>query len=408
MEVLYEKCAGLDVHKDSVVACVRAGAGSGTRREQRRFGTTTSALMELSEWLSSHGCTHVVMEATGVYWRPVWHVLDGQFELVLANARHVRNVPGRKTDINDATWLADLLAHGLVRASFVPDAPTQQLRDLTRTRKQLTREVVQHTQRIQKALEDANIKLTSVLSDTLSQSGRRILDAVVAGESNPHVLAALASRRCKAEPEAIAQALRGKVTEHHRFLLKLHLEQVDALEAAIASIDARIEEHLRPFRAAVAQLTTIPGLSCTAAHVILAEVGLDMSRFPSSAHLVSWAGLCPRSDESAGKRRSTRIREGNPWLKTLLVQCAWSAARKKDSYLRAQFHRIKSRRGPKKAAVAVAASLLTIAYHLLRDGTQYTDLGPTYFDTRDRQRVAKRLLRRLADLGVDVEVKTAA
>ncbi len=408
MQVISERCAGLDVHKDSVVACVRIATGASVRREHRRFGTTTSALMELSDWLSSHRCTHVVMEATGIYWRPVWHVLEGHFELVLANARDVRNVPGRKTDINDATWLADLMAHGLIRGSFVPPQPVQQLRDLTRTRKQLSREVVQHTQRIQKALEDANVKLASVLSDTLGVSGRRIVEAIIAGGVEPNALAQLANPRVKATTAELAEALRGRVTDHHRFLLKLHLDQVDVLEAAIQQVERRIAEHMRPFQTAVEQLTTIPGISYTAAHVLLAEIGPDMSRFPTSAHLVSWAGLCPRSDESAGKRRSTRIREGNVWLKTLLVQTAWSAARKKNSYLRAQFHRIKSRRGGKKAAVAVAASILTAAYHMLKDGSAYNDLGATYFDNRDRTRVTKRLLRRLADLGVEVEVKGQA
>lgn len=408
MEIMYERCAGLDVHKDEVVAAVRVGSGPGLKREQRRFGTTTSALMELSTWLTDHGCTHVVMEATGVYWRPVWHVLEGQFELCLANARDVRNLPGRKTDMNDATWLSDLLAHGLVRGSFVPPTPVQELRDLTRTRKQLSREVVQHTQRIQKTLEDANVKLSSEISNTIGVSGRRILDALVAGEVDPQKLASLVHARVKAKPADLVEALRGKVTDHHRFMLKLHLDQIDALQAAIAQLDGRIEGHVAPFRDAAARLTTIPGISRVAANVILAEIGPDMSRFPTAAHLVSWAGLCPRADESAGKRRSTRIREGNAWLKTLLVQAAWSAARKKDSYLRAQFHRIKSRRGAKKAAVAVAATLLTIAYHLLRDGTDYRDLGPTYFDQKDRQRVTQRLLKRLSDLGVEVEVKHAA
>ncbi len=407
MEVLYERCAGLDVHKDSVVVCMRMGSGTSTRREHERFGTTTKALMALSDWLTERGCTHVVMESTGVYWKPVWHMLDGAFELTLANAMHVRNVPGRKTDMNDATWLADLLAHGLVRGSFVPDAPVQQLRDLTRTRKQLTREIAQHTQRIQKTLEDGNVKLTSVLTDTLGKSGRRILEAIAGGETDAVTLAALAHKQVKASPELIAEALKGRVTEHHRFLLRLHLQQIEALEAAVAKLEARIGEQCAPFQDAVVRLTSIPGISLTAAHVLLAEVGHDMSRFPSSAHLVSWAGLCPRSDESAGKRRSTRIRDGNGWLKALLVQSAWAASRKKDSYLRAQFHRLKARRGAKKAVVAVAASLLSIAFHLLRDGTLYKDLGPGHFDQRDRQRVTKRLLRRLADLGVEVEVKAA-
>jgi transposase len=405
MEVVHECCAGLDVHKDEVVACARVGSGSRVRREHGRFGTTTSGLMKLSAWLSEHGCTHVVMEATGVYWKPVWHVLEGSFELTLANARDVKNMPGRKSDTNDATWLADLHAHGLVRGGFVPPKASQEMRDLTRTRKQLTREIVRHTQRIQKTLEDANVKLSSVLSNTLGDSGRRILAALIDGETDPVKLAALASSRVKAKREDIIEALRGRVSEHHRFMLRLHLDQIAALEKSIERIDRRIEEMVRPFQAQVDLLTAIPGISLVAAYVILAEIGVDMSRFPSAAHLVSWAGLCPRMDESAGKRRSTRVREGNSWLKTLLVQIAWCAARTKNSYLRAQFHRIKSRRGPKKAAVAVAASILTIAYHVLRDGTVYQDLGATYFDERDKTRVTTRLLRRLSELGVDVEVR---
>jgi transposase len=319
----------------------------------------------------------------------------------------VRNVPGRKTDMNDATWLADLLAHGLVRGSFVPEAPVQRLRDLTRTRKQFVRQIAQHTHRIQKTLQDANVKLTSVLTDTLGKSGRRILKALVNGETNALTLAALAHKQVKASPEAIADARAGRVTDDHRFLLRLHLQQIDALEAAVAQLEDRIGEQCDPFQDAVVRLTSIPGISHTAAHVLIAEIGPDMSRFPSSAHLVSWAGLCPRSDESAGKRRSTRIRDGNAWLKPLLVQTAWAASRSKDSYLRAQFHRLKARRGAKKAIVAVAASLLTIAFHLLRDGTLYKDLGSNHFDQRDKNRVTKRLLKRLADLGVEVEVKAA-
>lgn len=408
MDILCERCAGLDVHKDEVVVCLRLGRGRDVRREHRRFATTTKALMELSDWLSEHGCTHVVMEATGVYWRPIWHILEGGFELVLANARDVRNVPGRKTDINDATWLADLLAHGLVRNSFVPPTPIQELRDLTRTRKQLTREVVQHTLRIQKVLEDANVKLSSVLSDTMGVSGRRILDAMVQGETDPRVLSALVDVRVKASRQEMTEALRGKVTQHHRFMLKLHLDQIDALTMAITQLDQRIDAQVAPFHVAVKQLTSIPGISRTAAHVILAEIGPDMSRFPTAAHLVSWAGLCPRMDESAGKRRNTRVRDGNVWLKTLLVQTAWCAMRKKDSYLRAQFLRIKSRRGPKKAAVAVAATLLTIIFYQLSRGTFYEDLGATYFDQRAKKRLASRLLKRLADLGVEVEAKQVA
>jgi transposase len=409
MEVLYGRCAGLDVHKDTVVACARiAEGGAETKREVRTFATTTRGLLELSDWMAQHGCTHVAMEATGVYWKPVWHVLEDSFELVLANAAHIRNVPGRKTDINDATWIADLLAHGLIRGSFVPPAAIQHVRDLTRTRKQLVREVAQHTQRIQKTLEDANIKLTGTISDVLGLTGRAILDALVAGESDPERLADLADRRIKAPRIKLVETLRGRVTEHHRFLLKLHLGQVDALRAAIAEVDEQLGKALGEATAMAKLLTTMPGVGELVAQVVVGEIGTDMGRFPSAAHLVSWAGLCPRSDESAGKRRNTRVRHGAPWLKTTLVQAAWSAAAKKNSYHRAQFQRLKARRGPKKAIVAVAASMLTAAYHMLRDGTAFHDLGPDHFDRQDRGKVAKRLTRRLEQLGYLVDLRPAA
>ena len=275
---------------------------------------------------------------------------------MLANAAHVKNVPGRKTDVNDAIWLAELLAHGLIRASFVPDAQTQEMRNLLRTRKQLVREQTSHVLRVQKTLEDANIKLDSVLTDLMGKSGRAMIEALIAGETNPAKLASLASRRVKASPEDLREALRGRVTKHHRFLLRLHLNQIDALDAAMATLDAQVEADLGPFRTAVEQIISIPGVKNLGAHVIVSEIGIDMSRFPSAAHLISWTGICPRNDESAGKRRSNRLRKGAPWLKTTLVQCAWAAVRKKDSYLQAQFYRIKARRGPKKAIMAVAAS----------------------------------------------------
>jgi transposase len=289
------------------------------------------------------------MEATGAYWKPVWHVLEGSFELVLVNAQQVRNVSGRKSDVNDATWLADPLAHGLVRGSFVPPAPIQEMRDLTRTRKQLAREIAQHTQRIQKTLEDANIKLSSVISNILGASGRSFLAALIAGESDPEKLAQLAHPRLQANRSAPVESLRGRVTPHHRFMLKLHLEQIDSLDRAVRELEARMGKALVPFRGQIEALKTIPGVSDVVAHVIAAEVGLDMARFPSASHLVSWAGRCPKLDEGAGKRRSTRVRKGAPWLKTTLVTAAWAAARRKTGYRRAQFLRIKSRRGAKKA-----------------------------------------------------------
>lgn len=409
MDVLYARCAGLDVHKESVVACARVIEPDGMiKRDVLSFGTTTKELLRLAEWLQERGCTHVAMEATGVYWKPVWHLLEDSFELVLANAAHIRNVPGRKTDVNDATWIADLLAHGLIRGSFVPPAAIQQVRDLTRTRKQLVREVSQHTLRIQKTLEDANIKLTGTISDVLGRTGRAMLDAIIAGQSDPERLAELADGRIHASRSKLVEALRGRVTDHHRFLLKLHLCQIDALRAAIEEVDTQLGKALGEATAMAKLLTTIPGVGDLVAQVIVGEIGTDMHRFPTSGHLISWAGLCPRSDESAGKRRSSRIRHGAPWLKTTLTQAAWAAIRRKDSYHRVQFLRIKARRGAKKAIIAVAASMLTAAYHMLRDGTVFQDLGANHFDRTDRTKTAMRLTRKLEQLGYSVELRSAA
>ena len=408
MEVLYLRCAGLDVHQKTVVACARTAAGTAVQQDVRTFGTATGELLALGDWLTAHGCTHVVMESTGVYWKPVWHVLEGQFALVLANAMQTRAVPGRKTDVNDAMWLADLLAHGLVRASFVPPAPIHELRDLTRTRKQLVREIAQHTLRVQKVLEDANLKLTSVLSDVLGVSGRAILAALIRGERDPERLADLLQGHLRARRADVVAALHGRVTPHHGFLLQLHLTQVDGLEAAVRGLEARLGEMLAPFHDAVERLLTIPGVGPTVARVLVAEIGVDMTRFPTSGNLISWAGLCPRSDESAGKRRSTRVRRGTPWLKTALVQAAWAGVRTKDTYLHAQFLRLKARRGSKKAILAVAASMLTAAYYMLRDGTTYVDLGAAHFDRRSQAQITRRLIRRLENFGLVVEVRPAA
>jgi transposase len=402
MDVLHPRCAGLDVHRDSVVACARLVRRGRVERHVETFGTTTAELERLSRWLSGFAITHVAMEATGVYWKPVWAVLAGAFALVLANAQHVKNVPGRKTDVNDATWLADLLAHGLIRASFVPPLTVQALRDLTRTRKQLTREKTAHVQRIDKLLQAANLKLGSVLADIVGVGGRAVLDALAAGESDPERLADHIRTRIRATRSEVVEALRGRLSAHQRLLLRLHLGQVDALDAAIAQIDAEVGERLEPFHDTIARLTTIPGVSALAASVIVAEIGFDMERFPTAAHLVSWAGLCPRQDESAGKRRSTRLRQGAPWLKTLLVQTAWCATRAKGTYLRALFGRLRARRGPRKAIVAVAASILTAIYWMLRRGVVYQDLGADHFERRDRTRIAARLAHKLEELGFDV------
>ena len=403
MQVLYPRCAGLDVHKDMVMARVRC-VSEPLHDETRSFDTTTSALLELGDWLIEHGVTHVAMEATGVYWKPIWHMLEERFELILANAQHIKNVPGRKTDVNDAGWIADLLAHGLIRSSFVPPAPIQELRDLTRTRKQLVREISQHSLRIQKTLEDANLKLGSVLSDVLGKSGRAILAALVEGETDPQKLADLAQGNARKKRSELVEALRGRVRPHHRELLRIHLNLIDALHQALADVDARVGKTLAPIKDSARLLTTLPGVSELTAQVMVAEIGVDMGRFATDAHLISWAGLCPRNDESAGKRRSTRVRKGAPWLKTALVTAAWSAVRVKGSYLQAQFLRLKARRGAKKAILAVAASMLTAAYHMLKNGVEYQDLGADHFSRRDRSKAIQRLVRRLNDLGCDVQL----
>jgi transposase len=408
MEVIHERCAGLDVHKETVVGCLRVRERGRVRREVRRWATTTAELLKLGDWLRQAGCTHVAMEATGVYWKPVWHMLEGEFELLLANPAHIRNVPGRKSDINDATWIADLLAHGLIRASLVPPRAIQELRDLTRTRKQLMREITQHKQRIQKVLEDANVKLASVVSDVFGESGRRMLKALCAGQTDPWQLAALRDGRLSASRETLAVALQGKVTAHHRFLLSQHLRMIEYLEQTIRDFEGQVEVVVAPFRAAVACLVTIPGISLTAAHVIIAEIGVDMSRFPTVAHMRSWAGLCPQLNESAGKIMSRRLRHGAPWLKTVLVQCAWAATRNKHNYLYAQFVRLRARRGPQKAIIAVAASILSIAYYCLRNQMQYRDLGALYFTRADEERTAQRLARRIKELGYEVQIRKAA
>jgi transposase len=419
MDILYERVAGLDVHKDTVVACVRIAADGKTKRECRTFAATTEQLVELRAWLEDCRCTHVAMEATGVYWTPVFRILgEGDFELIVANAAHIKNVPGRKTDMNDAMWIADLLACGLIKASFVPDEEVQELRALTRTRKQLVREQTRHVQRIEKTLAEANIKLGSVISDLMGASGRRMIQAMIDGVRQPRQLAELAGKQIKATPKELYDALHGRLTDHHRFLLALHLKQWDNIDGMIRKLDVEIAQRIArmeartagktPFRALIELLTTIPGVSTVAAPAILSEIGPNMSRFPTAGHLVAWAGLCPGQNESAGKRKSSRLRKGAPWLKTMLVQCAWAAKRTKDSYYRAQFFRLQSKRGPQKAICAVAASLLTAIYHILKDGTEHHDLGAAYFDRRPTEVKAHHLVARLKKLGFTVQLQPIA
>lgn len=404
MQVMYPRCAALDLGKDVLVVAVRLQNAGEVTRECRTYGMTGHQLLELSSWLLSHGVTHVVMEATGSYWKSIWHVLEGQFELTLANPAQIRNMPGRKSDVNDATWMADLLAHGLIRGSFVPPAAIGALRELTRTRKQFVREVNRHTQRIQKILDIANLKITGTISEVLGVSGRAILEALIAGETSPERLADLAHPRLQVKRERLVEALHGRLTLQQRRLLGMHLKLIETIEASIAQLDADIEKAVDPFWDIVDRLKGAPGLSHVNVPAVLGEIGVDMSRFKTHRHLISWARLCPRLDESAGKVHSTRTMKGAVWIKALMIQAAWAAIRNKDSYLHAQYLRLRARRGSKKAIVAVAASILTIVYYMIRNGTPYKDLGIRHFDQRDRSRTARRFVARLQQMGYNVRI----
>lgn len=411
MQALYRCCAGLDVHKDTVVACVRRLDEQGRAHEEvRTFGTMTALLLVLADWLLETGVTHVAMESTGVYWKPIYHVLEGQFELLLVNAQHIKQVPGRKTDVKDCAWIAQLLQHGLLKSSLVPPPFQRELRDLTRQRTQLVGEQSRVAQRIQKVLEDANIKLASVATDVMGMSGRDMLRAIIAGTTDPKELAKLARGRLKAKIESLQQALLGRVTDHHRFLLRMHLEHYEQLEVMQGQFTQRIEEKLAPFAAEVELLKTIPGIAERTAEVLLAEIGPDLTPFPTADHLASWAGMCPGNNESAGKRRSGRTRKGNQWLRSALVQMAWAASRTKDTYLSAQFRRLSVRRGRKRAMIAVSHSMLVIIYHVLTRRTPYKDLGANYLDQLAPERLTRRLVERLERLGhkVTLEPQNAA
>jgi transposase len=411
MDTLHPHCAGLDVHKDTVVACVRHVSPNGrVTKSVRTFATWTAGLLELADWLGAEGVTHVAMESTGVYWKPVYHILEGAFTLLLVNASHLKKVPGRKTDVKDCEWIAQLLQHGLLRPSFVPPAPVRELRELTRQRAQLVADKSRVANRIQQLLEDANLKLGSVATDVLGQSGRAILRALVGGETDPQKLAELAVGRLRVKIPQLQQALQGRVTGHHRFLLGLLLDQVTQLEGLIERLEGRITEALAPYEEKVQRLITIPGVSRTVAEVVLAEVGLDVQTFPSAAHLASWAGVCPGKNESAGRQRSGRVGKGNRWLRVALVQAAWAASHTKKSYLGVQYRRLAARRGKKRAVVAVAHSLLTIMYHVLRTGQAYQDLGADYFDRRQEDQLTRHLVKRLESLGhkVTLEPQTRA
>jgi transposase len=409
MEVLYAVCCGLDVHKASVTACLRSpGDGARRRQEVRTFGTTTRELLRLVDWLTTAGCTHVAMESTGVYWRPVYNLLEGGFELFLVNAHHVKAVPGRKTDVRDSEWLAQLLELGLLRGSFVPPAAQRELRDVVRYRKRLIEDRAREANRVQKVLETANIKLASVVTDVLGVSARAMLKALIAGTGTPDELAALAQRRMRRKRAALGEALTGRVTAHHRFMLENLLRHIEFLDDAIATFDRHVERLTAPQAEALARLDTIPGVARRTAEVIAAELGCDMTRFPTAGQAASWAGLCPGNHESAGKRLSGRTRFANRSLRQALVESARGAVHKRDSYLAAQYRRLVKRRGDTKAIVAVAHSILVIAYHVLRDGQSYREVGGDYFERLNADRLTRYHTKRLAALGYAVTLTKCA
>jgi transposase len=402
MQVVHERCCGLDIHKRSVVACVLAPSG----RQTRTFGTTTDQVLALADWLVAEGVTHVAMESTGVYWRPIYNVLEGtELVLLVANAQHIKAVPGRKTDVKDAEWIADLLRHGLLKASFVPDRPQRELRDLVRYRTALIRNRAQIANRLEKTLEAANIKLGAVATDLLGKSGRAMLAALAAGEDDPAALAKLARGRLQRKDAELRTALQGVVGPHQRLVLQSHLRHLAFLDEEIERLSAEVTERLQPHRDALERLDTIPGVGPRVAEALLAEIGPDLARFPSAAHLASWARVCPGMEESAGKRRSGRIGPGNPWVRGILVEAAWAASHTKDTYLAAQYRRLVARRGVKRALVALAHTILVIVYHLLRGNTTYIELGGNYFDERRREAAVHSSVQRLQRLGYHVQLQ---
>jgi transposase len=409
MQVLHSCCCGLDIHKRFVVACVLTTATDGSvQKVTRTFSTMTDELLALLDWLTEVGCTHVAMESTSPYWRPIYNLVEGHLTVLVANAYHIKAVPGRKTDVRDAEWIADLLRHGLLRGSFIPSREQRQLRDLTRYRTHLVEERARVTNRLQMVLEDANVKLAAVVTDVRGVSARAILEALVAGQSDPTTLADLARGRLRAKRELLTRAVVGRFTAHHAFLITEHLSQLDYLEEAMERVSAEIAQRLQAEQEAIDLLDTVPGIGRRAAEIIIAEVGTDLGRFPSAKHLASWAGMCPGNAESGGKRLSGKTRKGNRWLRQVLIEIAHVAAKTRGTYLAAQYRRIAARRGKKRALVAVAHTVLVIIYHLLTTREPYRDLGEAYFDHLERQHVERRLVRRLERLGYSVSLAPAA
>lgn len=410
MRVVHERCVGLDVHKKTVVACVLITDEDGRVHKQvRTFSTMTGDLLALSDWLEGLGVTHIAMESTGVYWRPVYNLLEGEdCTVILVNAQHIKAVPGRKTDVKDAEWIADLLRHGLLRASFIPPAPIRTLRELTRYRKSLMKDRTQEVNRLHKVLETANLKLGMVATDILGVSGRDMIEAMMGGEQDPEVLADLARGKLRKKLPELRRALEGRLLAHQRVLIGQILAHIDFLEGSIERLQAEIDQALAPFEGEMELLQTIPGVGQTVAAAIVAEIGVDMERFPSAKHLAKWAGLCPGNRTSGGKRLGGKPAGGDTWLKAALGEAAWAVARSRGNYLSAQFHRICKRRGKYKAIVAVAHSILVIAYSVLKNKRPYTDLGADYFDTLDKARIERHHVNRLRALGYEVELKPAA
>jgi len=405
VEVLYERCCGLDVHKKRVTACAITPEG----KEIRTFGTMTDDLLALVDWIKERGCTHAAMESTGVYWKPVYNLLElAGIETLVVNAQHIKAVPGRKTDVKDAEWIAELLRYGLLRGSYIPSREQRELRELVRYRRSLIEERAREVNRLQKVLEGANIKLAAVASDILGASGRAMLEALARGEENPEALAELARGRLKEKEEELKQALRGLVGPHQRMLIAVQLEHINFLERQIALLSEEIARRMRPFEEELALLDTIPGVARRNAEEILAETGTDMGRFPSAAHLSSWGGVAPGNNESAGKRKSGRTRKGNKALRATLTEAARSAARTKNTYLSASYHRIAARRGANRAALAIGHAILVIAYHILKRRQPYVELGPNYLDERKKQAMVRRTVKKLQDLGYEVRIEPRA
>lgn len=407
MELLYTHCAGIDVHQNSLSVCALtpgSGAAEEPSIELRSFGAFTNDLLLLSEWLKQVGITHVAMESTGVYWKPVWNVLEPHFTIILANAQHIKNVPGRKTDKADCQWISRLLRHGLLKPSFIPESRIRELRDLCRTRTSLIRQKTAVVNRLQKVLEDANIKLGSVASDVMGVSGRAMLREMIAGHTDPLLLADLARGRMRKKLDALRLALTGRLTPHHCFLLSRHLHQAEELEQDIGVLEGETASRVAPFEVLVRLWMTIPGIDRVAASSLLAEVGADMDQFPSARHLVSWAGLCPGNNESAGKRKSSRTRKANPWLRGLMTQIAWAAAHTKDTYLSQQYRRLLAKRGKKRALLAVANTILTIVWHIGKHGNPYRELGADYFDRLKGNQAQRYYVRKLEKMGLTVTI----